>query len=161
MTLNSFFVMNIEKEIKQKAPFKTEFHKAIVNIIYTHNWLSSKLKNFLKPHDCTIQQYNVLRILKGAKSPISTREIRERMIEKMADTSRLVERLCVKGWVKREACCGDRRLVDVTISDQGLNFLQQTEEMDQYIERLYEKLSQEETSQLNTILDKLRLDKKA
>jgi len=107
--------MEIEKEINQVRPFRSEFQKATINLIYTHNWLSMRMKSFFKPHNITIQQYNVLRILKGAQKPLSTSDIRARMIEKMADTSRLVERLSAKGWVKREASLEDKRLVDVTI----------------------------------------------
>jgi len=151
--------MEIEKEINQVKPFKNEFHKATVNLVFTHNWLQTQFKKFLKPFDCTLQQYNVLRILKGAQKPISTRCIRERMIEKMADTSRLVERLSTKGWVNREACCNDKRLVDVTISDEGLDFLEMTKSIDSYIEKLYGNLNNEEISQLNTILNKLRANK--
>jgi DNA-binding MarR family transcriptional regulator len=149
--------MRLEKEINQRRPFKSEFHKATANLVFTHNWLSVKLKTFLKPHGCTLQQYNVLRILKGAKEPISTSEIRSRMIEKMADTSRLVERLCGKGWVNRQACCGDKRLVDVTISEEGLEFLQALDDFNDYVESLYINLNGEELIQLNTILDKLRI----
>ena len=91
--------MTLKNEINQERPFKSEFHRTTVNIVITYNWLTIHLKNFLKSYDCTFQQYNVLRILKGAKEPISTREIRNRMIEKMADTSRLVDRLNIKGMV--------------------------------------------------------------
>lgn len=149
--------MKIEKEINQSKPFKSEYHKATVNLIFTHNWLSLKLKNYLKQHSITLQQYNVLRILKGANKPLSTSCIRERMMEKMADTSRLVERLCSKGWVNREACCGDKRLVDITISKAGKEFLDQTKQIDNFIEDIYKNLSKEEAEQLNLILDKLRV----
>ena len=148
--------MQIEKEINQKKPFRSEYHRATANLIFTNNWLSLKLKSFLKPHGCTLQQYNVLRILRGAKESISTSEIRSRMIEKMADTSRLVERLCVKGWVNRQACCGDKRLVDVTISPDGIEFLQALDAFNDYVENLYTSLNEDEMKQLNTILDKLR-----
>jgi len=148
--------MDIEKEINQVKPFKSEFQKATINLIFTHNWLNLKLKKFLKPYDCTLQQYNVLRILKGAEKPLSTSCIRSRMVEKMADTSRLVERLCSKGWVNREACCGDKRLVDVTISNEGISFLELTKKMDGFVEDLYSNLTPEEAQQLNAILDKLR-----
>lgn len=148
--------MSIEIEINQKRPFKSEFHKTTVNLIYTHNWLTQHLKDFLKPYGCTIQQYNVLRILKGANEPISTREIRNRMIEKMADTSRLVERLYNKGLVNRQASFEDRRLVDVTISEEGLSFLELVDGFDEFVIKLYAQLDQEDVNRLNLILDKLR-----
>ena len=148
--------MEIEKEISQKKPFRSEFQKATINLIFTHNWLSTHLKNFLKPFEITLQQYNVLRILRGANEPLSTSDIRERMIEKMADTSRLVERLSTKGWVNRVACCDDKRLVDITISENGLKFIKQLDSFDQYIENIYGNISSSEAENLNQILDKLR-----
>lgn len=148
--------MEIEKEINLITPFKSEYQKATINLLFTYNWLSVQLKNYLKPHGCTLQQYNVLRILKGATKPLSTSDIRERMIEKMADTSRLVERLSAKGWVDRQACCGDRRLVDVTISKAGLGFTENLKDIESYINSIYENLTVEEAKQLNLILNKLR-----
>lgn len=148
--------MGIAKEINQVRPFRSEFQKATINLIYTHNWLALKMKSFFKPHKITVQQYNVLRILKGAQKPLSTSDIRDRMIEKMADTSRLVERLSVKGWVKREACCGDKRLVDVTITQAGLDYIAELEGIDQHVESIYENLSEDEANTLNDILDKMR-----
>lgn len=148
--------MEIAKEINQVRPFRSEFQKATINLIYTHNWLALKMKNFFKPHKITVQQYNVLRILKGAEKPLSTSDIRDRMIEKMADTSRLVERLSLKGWVKREACCGDKRLVDVTITPAGIEYLAQLEGIDKHVEGIYENLSLDDANILNDILDKMR-----
>jgi len=148
--------MGIEKDINQVKPFRSEFQKATINLIYTHNWLSLKMKSFFKPHNITLQQYNVLRILKGAKEPLSTSDIRERMIEKMADTSRMVERLSTKGWVKREECCGDKRLVDVTITEAGLEYISRLEGIDAHVESIYQNLTSDEATKLNSILDKLR-----
>ncbi len=148
--------MGIEKDINQVKPFRSEFQKATVNLIFTHNWLSLKMKDFFKPHGITIQQYNVLRILKGANKPLSTKCIRKRMIEKMADTSRLVERLSAKGWVNRVASSEDKRLVDVTITEEGLDYIMRLEGVDQYVESIYANLTTEEATSLNNILDKLR-----
>jgi len=148
--------MQIEKEINQVRPFRSEFQKATINLIYTHNWLSMRMKSFFKPHNITIQQYNVLRILKGAQKPLSTSDIRARMIEKMADTSRLVERLSAKGWVKREASLEDKRLVDVTITPLGLEYVSKLEGLNEHVESIYENLTSAEAIDLNTILNKLR-----
>ena len=148
--------MGIEKEIKQVKPFSSEYQKATANLIFTHNWLSLQMKSFFKPHGITLQQYNVLRILRGAKKPLSTSCIRERMIEKMADTSRLVERLSAKGWVKREASAEDKRLVDITITPEGMEYILQLEGINAHVEKIYENLTTEEASKLNKILDKLR-----
>ncbi len=148
--------MGIANDINQIRPFRSEFQKATINLIYTHNWLALKMKNFFKPHKITVQQYNVLRILKGAEKPLSTSDIRDRMIEKMADTSRLVERLSLKGWVYRVACCNDKRLVDITITQAGLDYIAQLEGIDKHIESIYENLSEDEANTLNSILDKMR-----
>lgn len=148
--------MGIENEINQTKPFRSEFQKATINLIYTHNWLSLKMKSFFKPHGITIQQYNVLRILKGANKPLSTSCIRKRMIEKMADTSRLVERLSAKGWVERVANAEDKRLVDITITQEGLEYVLQLEGVDRFVESIYDNLTADEAAKLNVILDKLR-----
>ena len=115
-----------------------------------------ELRAYLKPHGITIQQYNVLKILKGANKPLSTSVIRERMLEPMADSSRLVERLCSKGWVERNACSGDRRLVDVTISSAGLSFLERIPNMDEVLNKLFLKITDKEAATLNKLLNKIR-----
>jgi len=148
--------MKIEQEIKQKRPFRNVFHRAAVNLIFTNNWLCDKIKKRLKPHDITLQQYNMLRILRGAAKPLSTSCIRERMIDKMSDTSRMVERLCQKEWVKRDACCFDRRKVDVTISQKGLDLIAEIESSDVQLENDMSSLTEEEAKLLGDLLDKLR-----
>ena len=83
--------MGLEKDIKQKH-FRNEWQKAMINLTYTHNWLTEKFKTFLDRFDLTSQQFNILRILRGAGEPLSTLQIRERMLDKMSDTSRIVDR---------------------------------------------------------------------
>lgn len=148
--------MKIEQEIHQKKPFKNGYQKAAVNILFTNNWLCGEIKRKLKPHNITLQQYNMLRILRGAGDPISTRCIRERMIDKMSDTSRLVDRLCQKGLVNRDACCSDKRRVDVTISEQGLQLVSSIESTNTGLEEMLSKLTEEEAYLLSNLLDKIR-----
>lgn len=148
--------MRIEEEINQTKPFKSEFHKTAINLIFTSNWLASRIKVLLKPHDITMQQYNVLKILKGASKPISTSCIRGRMIERMADTSRLVERLCSKGWVNREACCSDKRLVDITLSQKGMQMVDEIEQEVDMSALIDMHLQPEEAKILSDLLDKMR-----
>lgn len=148
--------MKIEEEINQTKPFKSNHQRALINLIFTSNWLSSNIKKQLKPHDVTLQQYNVLRILKGAGKPISTSCIRSRMVERMADTSRLVERLCSKGWVNKEACCSDNRLVDITISEEGISAVENIEAQVNMMEEFKKNLNDEEARILGELLDKLR-----
>ncbi len=148
--------MKIEKEINQTKPFKSNHHRALINLIFTSNWMSGRIRNQLKPFDVTLQQYNVLRILRGAGKAISTSCIRGRMVEKMADTSRLVERLCTKGWVNREACCSDKRLVDITISQEGIEMIESIESQVNMIEDITKNLNPQEAKILSELLDKLR-----
>src|SRR6201985_440587 len=100
--------MALENEINQRK-FRTEYQKARINIIYTYNWLSERINTIFEEWDITPRQFNILRILRGAGKPISTMQIRQRMLDKMSDTSRLVDRLLLKGLVKKTANAGDRR----------------------------------------------------
>src|ERR1044071_587515 len=101
--------MGIEKEIRQEK-FRSAKQKAMLNIIFTSGWINEKIKNALAPEDITPQQYNILRILRGSSpQPLSTLQIRERMLDRMSDTSRIVDRLVAKGLVKKTICAKDRR----------------------------------------------------
>jgi len=128
----------------------------VKSLMAAYQKVDLELRAYLKPHGITIQQYNVLKILKGAHKPLSTSVIRERMLEPMADSSRLVERLCSKGWVERNACSGDRRLVDVTISSAGLSFLERIPNMDEVLNKLFLKITDKEAATLNKLLNKIR-----
>ena len=114
--------MSLEKDINQ-SKFRSEYQKAGINLIYTYNWLSEKMKALFEEHGLTPQQFNILRILRGAGEPISTLQIRQRMLDKMSDTSRIVDRLIVKTLVKKVICKADKRLVDVSITDKGKKLL--------------------------------------
>src|SRR6185503_16802365 len=120
--------MGINKDIRQEK-FRNERHKAMVNILFTYGWVVERLKKFVSTQDITHQQFNILRILRGSHpTPLSTLQIRDRMIDKMSDTSRLVDRLLSKGLAKKIICKKDRRLVDVNITDKGLKLLQKLDE---------------------------------
>ena len=147
--------MSIEKDIQQQA-FRNEYQKATVNIIFSSNWLQEKVKTFLDPEDITPQQYNILRILKGSKKPMSTLQIRERMLDKMSDTSRIVERMQKKGLVNKEICPTDKRLVDVVISQEGIELLSKLDAHNELLDNILGKLSVEEAKLLNYLLDKIR-----
>ena len=97
--------MGIDTEIKQ-ATFRNKQNKAMVNIMFTHAWMVDHIKNFVKSENITPQQYNILRILRGAGEPLSTLQLRERMLDKMSDTSRIVERMVSKGLVQKEIISG-------------------------------------------------------
>ena len=147
--------MSIDKDIKQGS-FKSEYQKAIINLIFTYNWTIEQLKKVLEEGGLTMQQFNILRILRGSATPISTLQIRERMLDKMSDTSRIVDRLVVKGLVKKIICKSDKRLVDITITDKGLSILEKIGAKEDKMESIVKMLTEDEAKMLNTLLDKIR-----
>jgi DNA-binding MarR family transcriptional regulator len=147
--------MGIEKDIQQQS-FRNEYQKATVNIIFSASWLHERVKNLLDTEDITPQQYNILRILRGSKTPMSTLQIRERMLDKMSDTSRIVERLQKKGLVEKKVCPADKRLVDVVISKKGMTLLEKLDRRNAELDSLIHALTPEEAKTLNTLLDKMR-----
>lgn len=148
--------MKLEQEIKQPK-FRNEYHKLAVNLIYTYNWLAKAQTEFFSKHDITGNQFNILRILRGQHpKPATVCLLRERMLDKMSDASRLVERLRVKGLVKRELSHEDRRRVDVMITDKGLSLLAEIDKLNDHHDELLKRLSPTEATKLNSLLDKLR-----
>jgi len=146
--------MSIENDIHQ-TKFNSEYHKMNVNIIYTYNWIMEQSKRFFEKADLTPQQFN-LRILRGAAKPMSTLQIRQRMLDKMSDTSRIVDRLIKKELVQKIVCQTDRRLVDVTITEKGLNLLNMLDQATHELDSNLSSLSLEEAEKMNLLLDKLR-----
>jgi DNA-binding MarR family transcriptional regulator len=148
--------MTLEKDINQQV-FRSEYQKAIINLIYTFNWVNEKINVRFEPFDITQQQFNILRILRGAGQPLSTLQIRQRMLDKMSDTSRIVDRLVKKGMVKKSTCREDRRLVDVLLTDKGKKLLQSMDGMNEEMESIFKYLSNDEAKLLNVLLDKIRM----
>lgn len=147
--------MGIGQDINQRS-FKSEYQKAIVNLIYTYNWTTEKIRHILDREDLTLQQFNILRILRGSETPLSTLQIRERMLDKMSDTSRIVDRLVLKGLVKKTTCRSDKRLVDVVISDKGRKLLKVLDQYEPDIQQILKNLTESEATTLNHLLDKIR-----
>ena len=148
--------MKIEDEIQQKK-FKDDYQKLIVNLLYTSNWINTHFEQLFKGSDITLQQYNVLRILRGQfPNPSSIKLIKERMLDRMSDASRIVDKLVAKKLVMRKQSDCDKRSVDVVISDTGLNLLQSLDVLDEKSKELLKSLSQAEITELNNLLDKLR-----
>ena len=110
--------MSIETAIHQKT-FRNEYNKAMVNLLFSHDWLEEKIKSFLTSEKITPQQYNILRILRGSNEPLSTMQIRDRMLDRMSDTSRVVDRMLLKELVIKKTNTIDKRLVDITITEKG------------------------------------------
>lgn len=151
-----FYIMSIDRDIQQSR-FLTSRHKALVNILYTYGWALERIKNILAHHGITHQQFNILRILRGSyPKPLSTLQIRERMLDKMSDTSRIVDRLIAKGLVKKGTCKSDRRLVDVMITDKGRKMLERLDLREDELDSIIGNLTEKEAVVLSDLLDKLR-----
>jgi DNA-binding MarR family transcriptional regulator len=95
--------MKLENAIKQKRAFRNNHHRVMVNLLYSNNWLEEKSRDFLKQQNISLQQYNILRILRGSGKPLSTMQIRERMLDRMSDTSRIIDRMVVKAIVEKKS----------------------------------------------------------
>ena len=148
--------MSIETDIKQ-AKFRNAHHRMALNLLYTTNWLSNSQACLLKPYDLTPQQYNVLRILRGQyPNPVRVNDIIERMLDKMSNASRLVDKLLLKSLVKRTECPHDRRAVDVVITEAGLHVLSELDKMQDVWENDLKRLNEQEANILSELLDKLR-----
>jgi DNA-binding MarR family transcriptional regulator len=149
--------MGIEQDINQPK-FRNEYQKAGINLIYTFNWMTGQMKKLHDQFDITSQQFNILRILRGAGIPLSTLQIRQRMLDKMSDTSRIVDRLVKKELVKKVVCKEDRRLVDVTITEKGLKLLEMMDKYQDDMDNVLKNLNNEEAKTLNRLLDKIRYE---
>lgn len=148
--------MKIEEAIKQKE-FKDPYNKAVVNLLYTHSYIVSLQSSLFKDFGLSPEQYNVLRILRGQKgNAITVSSIQERMLNRMSNASRLVEKLKRKDLVIRRECESDRRQVDVLITEKGLLVLNQIEHLSDGHNRTLIQLDETEVNQLNDLLDKLR-----
>jgi len=148
--------MKIEDAIKQKS-FKSEDEKLVINLSFTLSWLVSEQSRFFKQFAISPEQYNVLRILRGqGNNPASVSLIQDRMLDRMSNASRLIEKLKVKSFVMRNACPNDRRQVDVMITEKGLSLLAEIDRMDEQMHSMCNSLTKEEKETLNKLLDKLR-----
>jgi len=148
--------MKIEDAIKQTKAFNSVYQKAGVNLMFTNSWYTAKLNSFFKEFGLTGKQYNILRILKGAGKPVSTSFIRERLLDKMSDVSRIINRMFDKGLVIKEVCSNDKRLVDIGLTQLGKNKLMEVNAEAEIMDEMFKTLSSEEAEMLNTLLDKLR-----
>lgn len=145
------------KEAIKQSEFKDSYNKVVVNLLYTHSYLVNFQTAVLKPMDLSPEQYNVLRILRGHQGkPATIAAIQERMLNTMSNASRLVDKLKIKGLVKREECLENRRKVDVLITDKGLQLLESLEPQIATANKKAVQLEENEVAHLNNLLDKLR-----
>lgn len=140
------------KDINSKFPNNKV--KATLNILYTANWISSHQNAFFKPYGISPQQFNILRILRGAQKPLKVQTIKERMVERSPNATRLMDKLYSKGFISREHCPDDRRVVYIEITKKGLNQLNIISK--QLKDDLLENLTEKEAEQLSDLLDKIR-----
>ncbi len=143
---------DIGKDIKSK--FSNDKVKALINIIYTAGWINSQQNEFFKPYGISPQQFNILRILKGAGKPLKVQVIKERMIERSPNATRLMDKLSAKELIERIPCPEDRRVVHISITKGGLKLLQDISK--NLKTDLLENLSLKEAKQLSDLLDKIR-----
>jgi len=147
--------MSIDKDIHQ-SNFKNQHQRALVNLIFTYNWTTTKLKKLFDKEGLTMQQFNILRIVRGNDKALSTLQIRERMLDKMSDSSRIVDRLVIKGLLKKTISKTDKRLVEVTITEKGKRVLKKTDLQEDELHQTVRALSDKEAKTLNKLLDKIR-----
>ena len=148
--------MKIEDAIQQKE-FKDPYNKLVVNLLYTQSYLVTSQNSLFKPHEISPEQYNVLRILRGQNGvPTTVSSIQDRMLNKMSNASRLVEKLKNKGLVKRDECPNDRRNVDLLITEKGLELLKSLDHVDDDFKTVFKNISVTEAKELNDLLDKAR-----
>ncbi|GAB4455784.1 MAG: MarR family transcriptional regulator [Bacteroidia bacterium] len=146
----------LEDEIKQKQ-FKSLEEKTLVNILFTYNFFQSAFENILKPFDITSQQYNILRILKGQyPNSITLNEIKNRMLDRNSDVSRIVERMRKKNLLTRKINPKNRRAVEIVITSKGIELLKNIEPHLKRYHQNIQHLSEQELQTLNNLLDKLR-----
>ncbi|GHC62556.1 MarR family winged helix-turn-helix transcriptional regulator [Ulvibacter litoralis] len=143
---------DISKDIQMQ--FSNNKMKALLNIMYTASWISSRENAFFKPFGISPQQFNVLRILRGAGKPMAVQSIKERMIDRNPNTTRLMDKMCAKNLIERIACESDRRVVHIEITQKGLSLLQKIDD-NKPLDWL-KNLSDKEAALLSDLLDKIR-----
>jgi len=145
----------LANDIKQTKSFRSEHHKVLVNIQLTNFWILEQVKSIIENENITYQQYNILCILRNSIIPLSTKELSKRMLDKMSDTSRLIDRLVLKGLAEKKMSMIDKRLVDISITQKGMEVLEAIDEHNEKIDKITENLSTEELQLLNRFLDNL------
>lgn len=143
---------DISKDINSKFPNAKV--KALINILYTANWITSFQNEFFKPFGISPQQYNILKILNGAAKPLKVQTIKERMIERSPNATRLMDKLCDKLLIERKNCSEDRRVVFIEITDNGKQLLKAIS--DNFNDEIVKNITEEEAQLLSDLLDKMR-----
>lgn len=143
---------DIAKDINSR--FIDSKTKALINILYTANWITSFQNDFFKAYGISPQQFNILKILNGAKTSLNVQTIKDRMIERSPNATRLMDKLCEKHLIDRIPCPNDRRVVHIEITTKGKNLLKSIS--DNFNDELVKNITQQEAQQLSDLLDKMR-----
>jgi len=150
-----FYAMKIEEEIKQQK-FKTPHQKVVINLLYTTSWMQARQQDVFKPFNITLQQFNILRILRGQHpNSTSATEIKSRMLDKNSDVSRLLDRLLAKNVIMKRTSPNDKRAADVSLTEAGLDLLKAIDKKQDQLDNIL-LLSDQEAIQLSDLLDKSR-----
>ena len=157
MYIHYIYAMKIEDAIKQTKGFNNLTEKVVVNIQYTSSWLNLINNEMFSPYELSLQQYNILRIIRGQKGKsVTVKFLISRMLDKSSNASRLIDKLYAKKYVTREQCNSDRRRVDIYITELGLKTLKEIDELNNEVLQKTIKLTDKEADQLSNLLDKLR-----
>lgn len=149
--------MRLEEEIKQ-SKFGSEFQKTIINIYYTNSYILSKFQDLLSEYKLTVQQYNILRILRGQlPKTASIGTIKERMLDKNSDITRIIDRLIIKQLAERKNSISDRRVTEIKITKKGLSLLKKMDLVDLKSDNILSHLNETDLKKLNELLDKIRI----
>ena len=143
---------NLSKDIN--STFANNKIKALLNIIYTANWITGYQNEFFKAHGISPQQYNILRILRGANTALNVQTIKDRMLERSPNATRLMDKLCAKHFIERKPSKNDRRVVKIAITDKGIALLNAIP--DDFNAALLQNITETEAEQLSNLLDKMR-----
>lgn len=149
--------MRIEDELKSK--FRNDYHKALLNLVFTQKHVFSEFLQILKRNGLSEPAYNILRIIRGAEkydAVVSIGYLKERMLDKNSDVSRLVDRLVKNGLIYRKECPNDRRLKEISLAKKGTELLTKLDAEEQTFDNLMSNLSSTEIKELNRLLDKIR-----
>lgn len=153
---------SLKDELKMSG-FSSPYQKVLLNLMFTGTWWENRVSEILKEHGLTEQQYNVLRILKGQKgSPLNLYMIQGRMLHRMSNATRIVEKLRLKGLVDRSICQENRRQVEISITEEGERMLERVEpDVKELHEELAQELSEGEAEELHRLLEKVRVPSRA
>ncbi|GHA63122.1 MarR family winged helix-turn-helix transcriptional regulator [Pontibacter akesuensis] len=148
--------MRIEDEIHQKE-FKNDYRRLMANLLFTNNWLNQQMTPFFKELGLTLQQHNVLAILRGQHpNPVCFGDIQNRMVDRNSNVTRLIDKLIEKGYVTRDICQSNRRMIEVRLTEKGTEKLQEVDAKFPQLFASFENLTTEEAVLASNLLDKLR-----